>query len=223
MLDEYIMLQRQEQSAYHRKQTAYKKYAAAREECSKAYDAMQAAWNECNSARKILNQEYRAMKETSARFREVWSGYERVSEPYKADITRLREAANTEHYAMIDCFKNATDSFLSGDKAKASELSREGRAHKERRDELNAEVKKLCEELQSAKQNAELRAQRTDPTAFHAAKDAYKKAKYEHVGKEKEFESLKAERDRLKAEFEAAKEEHTRAKNQYQEKLRGTK
>lgn len=220
MQDEYIRLQSQERKAYHQRQTAFKKYAVARDKCSKAYDAMQSAWNERESTRKTLNREYKAMKETSARFREVWNGYENVSEGYKADVTRLRELANTEHYEMIDCFKKATDCYLSGDKASASEWSQKGHAHKERRNELNSEVGKLCEELRSIKQNTDTRAQRTDSTAFHTAKDAYEKAKSEHIAKEKEFKRLQAERDRLKAEFDTAKAEHDRAKDEYYKKLK---
>lgn len=101
--------------------------------------------------------------------------------------------------------------------------SQEGHDHKERRDELNAEISELAREVKDARRDAEYRAPKTDFSAFHRAKDVFERAKSSHESTQAEFKRLKAERDRLKAEFDSAQEEHAHLKEEFQRKLEEVK
>ena len=98
-------------------------------------------------------------------------------------------------------------------------LAEEGREHKARRDELNAEISELCREVKEAKQNAQWRASKTDSFAFKSAKATFTTAKEQHESAQAEFKRLKDERDHIKREFDAAHAEHKRLKSQFEQKL----
>ena len=212
-------LKSEEQAAFRRKQSAWKDYADAKECANTAHDEMESAWQERCRAREEMNHEFEIMQITSARYKEIWDEYGRIRDYNNSRIELLRYDADYEHREMQMCFDNASSEYSYGDKSMAPVYAEEGREHKERRDELNAEISELIAEIRNAKEHAQYAAPRTNADAFHRAKDRFEDAKSVHQAAEREFKNRKAERDRLKAIFEEAQAEHTRTKEAFQNRL----
>ena len=216
-------LKSREQDAFQCKQSAFQRYADARNHCNDAHDAMQAAWEARCSAREEMNREYEEMQRASENYREVWDEYGRIRDYNNSRIESLKWEADREHQEMQNCFDRASFEYQYGDKSMAPVYSQEGYKHKERRNELNAEISELAREVKEARQNAEWRAPKTDSSAFHRAKEVFERAKSRHESAQAEFKRLKAERDRLKGTFDSLQAEHTRLKEEFQKKLEEVK
>lgn len=212
-------LKTREQEAFSLKQNAWKKYDEAKTRCSELHDAMQSAWNERVSARDVMNHEYEAMQNDNNNYRAVWDEYGRIRDYNNAKIESLRSEADYEHREMIRCFDQASSCYQYGDKSEAPYWSEQGHSHKNLRDQLNCQISELCREVKAAKQNAEMRANKTNSSAFHRAKEAFNDAKNRHEAFQAGFKRLKAERDQLKLEFHRAEAEHRKLKEQFQRKL----
>ena len=212
-------LKTREQEAFSFKQNAWKKYDEAKTRCSELHDAMQSAWNERVSARDVMNHEYEAMQNDNNNYRAVWDEYGRIRDYNNAKIESLRSEADYEHREMIRCFDQASSCYQYGDKSEAPYWSEQGHSHKNLRDQLNCQISELCREVKAAKQNAEMRANKTNSSAFHRAKEAFSDAKNRHEAFQTGFKRLKAERDQLKLEFHRAEAEHRKLKEQFQRKL----
>lgn len=216
-------LKSREQDAFQRKQAAFQRYKEAKDRASDIHDEMESAWQERSSAREEMNHEYEEMQRNSEYYREVWDEYGRIRDDNNSRIESLKWEADREHQEMISCFDQASSEYEYGDKSMAPVYSQEGHEHKERRDEINAEISELAREVREARQNAEWRAPKTDSSAFHRAKEAFERAKSRHESIQAEFKRAKAERDRLKAEFDSLHEEHLRLKEEFQRKLEEVK
>lgn len=212
-------LKTREQEAFSLKQNAWKKYDEAKTRCSELHDAMQSAWNERVSARDVMNREYEAMQNDNNNYRAVWDEYGRIRDYNNAKIESLRSEADYEHREMIRCFDQASSCYQYGDKSEAPYWSEQGHSHKNLRDQLNCQISELCREVKAAKQNAEMRANKTNSSAFHRAKEAFNDAKNRHEAFQAGFKRLKAERDQFKLEFHRAEAEHRKLKEQFQRKL----
>ena len=212
-------LKTREQEAFSLKQNAWKKYDEAKTRCSELHDAMQSAWNERVSARDVMNREYEAMQNDNNNYRAVWDEYGRIRDYNNAKIEGLRSEADYEHREMIRCFDQASSCYQYGDKSEAPYWSEQGHSHKNLRDQLNCQISELCREVKAAKQNAEMRANKTNSSAFHRAKEAFDDAKNRHEAFQAGFKRLKAERDQFKLEFHRAEAEHRKLKEQFQRKL----
>ena len=212
-------LKTREQDAFSLKQNAWKKYDEAKTRCSELHDAMQSAWNERVSARDVMNREYEAMQNDNNNYRAVWDEYGRIRDYNNAKIEGLRSEADYEHREMIRCFDQASSCYQYGDKSEAPYWSEQGHSHKNLRDQLNCQISELCREVKAAKQNAEMRANKTNSSAFHRAKEAFDDAKNRHEAFQAGFKRLKAERDQFKLEFHRAEAEHRKLKEQFQRKL----
>lgn len=212
-------LKTREQEAFSFKQNAWKKYDEAKTRCSELHDAMQSAWNERVSARDVMNREYEAMQNDNNNYRAVWDEYGRIRDYNNAKIENLRSEADYEHREMIRCFDQASSCYQYGDKSEAPYWSEQGHSHKNLRDQLNCQISELCREVKAAKQNAEMRANKTNSSAFHRAKEAFDDAKNKHEAFQAGFKRLKAERDQFKLEFHRAEAEHRKLKEQFQRKL----
>lgn len=212
-------LKTREQEAFSFKQNAWKKYDEAKTRCSELHDAMQSAWNERVSARDVMNHEYEAMQNDNNNYRAVWDEYGRIRDYNNAKIESLRSEADYEHREMIRCFDQASSCYQYGDKSEAPYWSEQGHSHKNLRDQLNCQISELCREVKAAKQNAEMRANKTNSSAFHRAKEAFDDAKNRHEAFQAGFKRLKAERDQFKLEFHRAEAEHRKLKEQFQRKL----
>ena len=212
-------LKTREQEAFSLKQNAWKKYDEAKTRCSELHDAMQSAWNERVSARDVMNHEYEAMQNDNNNYRAVWDEYGRIRDYNNAKIESLRSEADYEHREMIRCFDQASSCYQYGDKSEAPYWSEQGHSHKNLRDQLNCQISELCREVKAAKQNAEMRANKTNSSAFHRAKEAFDDAKNRHEAFQAGFKRLKAECDQFKLEFHRAEAEHRKLKEQFQRKL----
>lgn len=212
-------LKAREQDAFRRKQVSFQNYIDAKNRANAAHDAMQTAWKERCSAREEMNHEYEDMQRSSNNYHEVWNEYGRIRDVNNARIESLRQEADYEHREMQDCFERASSCYQYGNKSEAPYWSSQGHDHKNRRDSINEEVSRLCQEVKSAKQDAEWRAPKTDSSAFRIAKNAFNNAKSRHESAEAEFKRLKAERDHYKAKFDSAQAEYLRLKEEFQEKL----
>lgn len=212
-------LKSREQDAFQRKQAAFERYADARDRCNAAHDVMQSAWEERCSTREEMNREYERMQHASDHYREIWDEYGRIRDANNYEIERLRAEADYEHQQMVYCFERASDCYENDNKPEAPYWSQQGHDHQDRRNSINEEVRRLCQEVKSARQDAEWRAPKTDSSAFHRAKDAFERAKSRHEAAQAEFKRLKADRDRYKAEFNSAQAEHAHLKDEFQRKL----
>ena len=208
-----------EQEAFSLKQNAWKKYDEAKTRCSELHDAMQSAWDKRVSTRDVMNREYEAMQNDNNNYRAVWDEYGRIRDYNNAKIESLRSEADYEHREMIRCFDQASSCYQYGNKSEAPYWSEQGHSHKNLRDQLNYQVSELCREVKAAKQNAEMRANKTNSSAFHRAKEAFDDAKNKHEAFQAGFKRLKAERDQFKLEFHRAEAEHRKLKEQFQRKL----
>ncbi|MDO5451870.1 MAG: DUF1771 domain-containing protein [Candidatus Saccharibacteria bacterium] len=209
----------EEQTAFQRKQSAWARYAEARNRTNVAHNVMESAWEERCKAREEMNREYELMQSSSERYREVWDEYGRIRDYNNSRIESLHYEADSEHQEMQRCFEQASSEYQYGDKSMAPVYSQEGHEHKNRRDELNAEISALGREVKEAKNNAMQRAHRTNSSAFQSAKASFEQAKARHEAAQARFKSLKAERDEAKAEFDSAQAEHKRLKEEFQSRL----
>ncbi len=209
----------EEQAAFQRKQAAWAAFDDARNRTRAAYEVMQAAWKERRDARDEMEREYTALCDASAYYHEVWDGYTRLRSENNSRIRSIRRKANSEHAKMKRCFDQACFEYENGDKSDARAHSIDGRAHKEERDKLNAEVAELARAIRDARADAEQRAPKVDNSAFLSAKTKFEQAKERHKAALAEFKIVKTEKERLKVEFEAAQAEHECLK----EKLRQCK
>lgn len=212
-------LKAEQDVAFRRKQEAYQNYERAKESTDSAHDIMQNAWDERVRARERMNQEFERRKAGFEHRDAVWEDYARIRDYNNSQIESLKHDADYEHRAMQDYFDRASDAYAYGDKSEAPILSQEGHEHKARRDELNAEISRLANEVKSAKASAEMHAPGIDSSSFEYAKAEFERQKAIHESAQTEFKNQKAERDRLKQIFDALQEEHARCQEAFRNKL----
>lgn len=216
-------LKQEEQEAFRRKQAAWDRLVKARELTDAAHDEMERAWEKRLNAREIMNREFEAMKSAREVADDVWGEYKRIREANSYQIDSLRAEADREHEEMIRCFEQASTEYECGDKSMAPVYSEEGHQHQDRRNELNAEVHDLIQEIRDAKQHAEWTAPNSSGSSFSSAKAEFESAKAEHEALQARFKRFKEDRDRYKAEFDAAKAEHERLKEEFHKRLEAVK
>ncbi len=212
-------LKSEDRLLFQAKQAAWARWHDAQERANDAYDISQEAWNARVSAKETMNCEYNRIVESSDNYRDVWDEYGRIRDYNNSHIESLRSEADYEHQQMQECFEQASYAYESGDKASAPYYSQQGHEHKDRRNELNAEISALANEVKEARQNAERRAPKTDNSMFRNAKAEFDRAKAEHQAREAEFKRLKAERDRLRVEFDNLNKQHKQAKEAFKRRL----
>lgn len=207
------------QEAFVRKQAAFQKYIDAKNRANAAHDKMQLAWDRRVTAREEMNREYNSMQQSKGSRDAIWADFNRVRQGNSSRIDQLRQEADMEHEMMKNCFDSASAAYEYGNKADAPMYASEGRMHKDRRDDLNAEVGRLIQEINNAKANAKWQTSSSHGNSFQSAKSNFNSAKMLHESAETEFKNAKAERDAYKAEFDSAQAEFERLKNECQRKL----
>ena len=216
-------LKAEQQSLFEQKQVAFQKFKDLQEQTNTAHDAMQSAWDERVSTRERMNAEFEARQSAYSHRNLVWDEYGRIRDYNNSRIESLKYEADAEHRAMQDCFERASDAYQYGDKSEAPYYSQEGHAHKDRRDELNAEISELAREVKQAKANAEALAPRIDSSAFNYAKSAFESAKARHESAQAEFKRLKGRRDSAKSEFDQLQARFKQAQDAFNRKLEEVK
>lgn len=212
-------LRSEEQSLFQAKQSAWQRWHDAQERTNAAYDLSQEAWNTRVSAKETMSHEYNQMVRNSDNYRDVWDEYGRIRDYNNSCIESLKSEADYEHQQMQECFNQASLAYESGDKASAPYYSQLGHEHKDRRNELNAEISELANKVKEARRNAEWLAPKTDSSEFHAAKAEFDHAKSEHQRLDAEFKRLKEESKRLKTEFDNLNNQYKQAKEAFQKRL----
>lgn len=212
-------LKAEQQSLFEQKQAAFQRFKDLQEQTNSAHDVMQAAWEERIRARERMNSEFEARKSAYDNRNSVWDEYARIRDYNNSRIESLKYEADAEHRAMQDCFERASNAYQYGNKSEAPYYSQEGHEHKDRRDELNAEISEFARKVKQAKANAEASAPRVDSSAFNHAKSAFESAKVRHESAQAEFKRLKAMRDSAKAEFDRLQSQFKQAQAAFQRKL----
>ena len=207
------------QEAFVRKQAAFQKYVDAKNRANEAHDRMQSAWDQRVAAREEMNREFESMQQSKDSRDAIWADFNRVCQENSSRIDQIRREADMEHEMMKNCFDSASAAYEYGNKADAPMYASEGHMHKDRRDDLNAEVGRLIQEINNAKANAKWQTSSSHGNSFQSAKSNFNNAKMLHESAEAEFKSAKAERDAYKAEFDSAQAEFERLKNECQRKL----
>jgi len=207
------------QEAFARKQVAFQKYVDARNRANEAHDRMQSAWDQRVAAREEMNREFESMQQSKDSRDAIWADFNRLCQENSSRINQIRQEADMEHEMMKNCFDSASAAYEYGNKADAPMYASEGHMHKDRRDDLNAEVGRLIQEINNAKANAKWQTSSSHGNSFQSAKSNFNSAKMLHESAETEFKNAKAERDAYKAEFDSAQAEFERLKNECQRKL----
>ena len=184
---------------------------------------MQSAWDERTRAREHMNREFEARRSAYSHRDSIWDEYGHIRDYNNSKIESLKHKADAEHRAMQNCFEQASNAYQYGNKSEAPYYSRQGHEHKDRRDELNAEISELAREVKQAKANAEASAPREDFSAFNYAKSAFESAKARHESAQAEFKRLKAQRDSAKAEFDRLQDQFKQAQIVFQRRLKEIK
>lgn len=207
------------QEAFGRKQAAFQKYVDARNRANEAHDKMQSAWDQRVAAREEMNREFESMQQSKDSRDAIWADFNRLCQENSSRINQIRQEADMEHEMMKNCFDSASAAYEYGNKADAPMYASEGHMHKDRRDDLNAEVGRLIQEINNAKANAKWQTSSSHGNSFQSAKSNFNNAKMLHESAETEFKNAKAERDAYKAEFDSAQAEFERLKDECQRKL----
>lgn len=216
-------LKAEQQSLFEQKQAAFQKFKDLQDRTNAAHDAMQSAWEERTRTRERMNSEFEARKSAYSHRNSVWDEYGRIRDYNNSRIESLKCEADAEHRAMQNCFERASNTYQYGDKSEAPMWSQEGHEHKDRRDELNAEISELAREVKQAKANAEASAPKVDSSAFNYAKSVFESAKARHESAQTEFKRLKALRDSAKAEFDRLQVQFKQAQATFNRRLEGIK
>ena len=166
-----------------------------------------------------MNREFESMQQSKDSRDAIWADFNRLCQENSSRINQIRQEADMEHEMMKNCFDSASAAYEYGNKADAPMYASEGHMHKDRRDDLNAEVGRLIQEINNAKANAKWQTSSSHGNSFQSAKSNFNNAKMLHESAETEFKNAKAERDAYKAEFDSAQAEFERLKNECQRKL----
>lgn len=216
-------LKAKQQSLFEQKQATFQRFKDLQERTNVAHDVMQSAWDERTCAREHMNREFEARQSAYSHRDSVWEEYGRIRDYNNSRIESLKYEADAEHRAMQDCFEQASNAYQYGDKSEAPYYSQQGHEHKDRRDELNAEISELAREVKQAKTNAEASAPKISSYAFDSAKSVFESAKARHESVQAEFKRLKAMRDSTKAEFDHLQAQFKQAQSAFQRKLEEVK
>ncbi len=216
-------LKAEQQVLFEQKQAAFQRFKDLQNQVNAAHDVVQSTWEERVQARKRMNSEFEARKSAYDNRDAVWKEYGRIRDYNNARIESLKYEADNEHRAMQDCFERASNAYQYGDKSEAPYYSQEGYEHRERRDELNAEISELAREVRQARENAEALAPRVDSSAFNSARADFESAKARHESAVTEFKRLKAMRDSAKAEFDRLQGQFKQAQVAFKQKLEEVK
>lgn len=192
----------EEAAVFQQKQTAWFAYDKAKVRVRMMYEEMMEAWEKrCNAMRK-MTREYKRLQDLNAQRNEAWNEFNRIRAYNTSRISSLRDEATMEHQDMLRCFGQAHFEYHRGSKALAKTFSEAGHEHESRRNELNAEVAKLIQEIKAAREKAK-GMPKADPSMYKFLKSTFEELKKDHELARAEFKKAQAERDRAKADFDS--------------------
>ncbi len=191
----------EEVAAFQQKQTAWFAYDKAKVRVRMMYEEMMEAWEKRCNAMREMTREYKRLQDLNAQRNEAWSEFNRIRAHNTSRISSLRDEATMEHQDMLRCFGQAHFEYHNGSKALAKTFSEAGHEHEGRRNELNAEVAKLIQEIRAARKKA--KGIKADPSMYKFLKSTFEKLKKDHELARAEFKRAQAERDKAKADFDS--------------------
>ncbi len=221
MSQDYLLeqLRQTRQRAFDRKQEAFANYQVLRDRANNLFAALQQANQEYDDARARMNSEFSRLKNYRDHHDSVWQDYSHRRDRLIGEIEDLRDRADQAHAQMGDCFERAHNEYEYGNKAEAAYWSAQGKSCRETRDDLNAQVQQLREELKSAKADAEYKAPRPDSSTFYQAKERFGQVKSKQAQAHTSFKQAKADRDAARATFDQLQKEYEKAQKDFQEHL----
>lgn len=197
-----------------RKNDIRHEYREYRKKCNETYEKMQDAWAERVSARERLVNEYKRRQRLNKSGEQAWAEYINIRDVNNALIAKLKPEADSEHRMMHDAYEKASLEREHGNRHAAMVFSTEGRAHQEKRSELNDKISELAHEISAARQRAETRTSRNTSLSYKEAKEAFEAAKAHHEKVQKRYKKLKAKRNQLRTDYDLAKASYDRICNQ---------
>lgn len=203
-------LKSEEETAFHRKQEAYKRYQEAKNQADTAYREQQASWDKVSHARTEMNRAYEERQHARKNNDDVWNEYKRIRDSNNSQISYLKAQADSLYNNMSSAFGRASDAYNYGNKSDAKIYSNEGKDYQAQLKSVNAQISRLGQEVKDARAHAEAYGSKTDSSGFDSAKNKFEDAKSAHKPVEAKFKSAKAERERLHSEFKALNEEYKR-------------
>lgn len=216
-------LKAEEETAFCRKQEAYKRYQEAKNRTDAAYREQQESWNQVTIARNEMNQAYNERQYTRRDNDSVWSEYKRIRNNNNSQISYLKAQADSLYNNMSSAFGRASDAYNYGNKSDAKIYSNEGKDYQAQLKSINAQISRLGQEVKDARAHAEAYGSKTDSSGFNSAKNKFENAKSAHKLIEAKFKSAKAERERLYSEFKVLNEEYKRKASAFRSALANKK
>ena len=166
-----------------------------------AREQMDEAWQKRADARERMNHEYDLRKYEREYHDMIWKNFREIRDRNSESIKLLREKSDAEHAEMVSCFSKANEAREKGDFETAEEHAAEGKKHREARNIINRDTKKLINEIKVVKQYAYKNGRKADSWAYELAKKEYEKYKELHEKAKKEFYKKKDECAQAEKDF----------------------
>ena len=171
-------LRQLEQKAYVCKQAMHEKWLNIKNRTDSAFQIKQVCQRELNEAREKMNYEYEYMQSSRNEYQREWDSYKNICSYNTSRINSLKNETDSEHHSMQYCYSQASSEYHYGDKSRASSYAKEAKMHKNKRDQLNSEIKYLIQEIQNSKPN-KIRKHTVENTNFQVAKNIFARKKNE--------------------------------------------
>ncbi len=210
-------LQAKEWKTFEYKKIVLKIQDECRDEMNAAFEEMNRAWMNRCVAEDVLNTKFEELQELRDQS-PVWCAYKQFRAEKNEVIAPIRTEMDAEHDLAVKRTMDSMEAFQDGLGDEAKELSEEANEHRRRRDELNAKINSIIQEIRDEKAKAEAESP-IDDAEFVAAKSEYDDAKKKHYWAHEKYLAKKAEYEDFKNYVEEAKAEHREATRAYEEYL----
>ncbi|MBR3228960.1 hypothetical protein IKF67_01870 [Candidatus Saccharibacteria bacterium] len=207
-------LRQQEEAAYNRQAEAWDNLVKARKATNKAYRNMEEAWQQMLTDREIMKHEFEIYDACKAEIQPFWNHFKHIRSINEPKMEALREEASEEHFKMKMAIKRAEKKCRNGEDASAER--EEAKIHETRRNELNAQVRELKQEIKCAKLRAKEEDEKVDRSCYEEATERYNNSKARHQDLAAHYKAMKAWRTECEKEYEEASTEHKRIKVELQ-------
>lgn len=206
-------LKEKERKQFCRKQAAWNRLQEAKKNTKNVYDEKQEAYEELARKREEMNRRFEIMASAREESNRVWGEYRRIAEELSSKKSELIKESNKEHAEMQECFRKAKDDYRQG--GNVHHFLELGREHKEARNKINREVKKLSEMLVEEKEKALKTAPEVDFPAYQEAREEYESAKERFNLLNEVFKKLNATKEEFGHDFTREQKEYLRIKEEY--------
>ena len=207
-------LRQQEQAAYDRQAKAWDNLVKARKATNKAYRNMDEAWQQMLTDREIMKHEFEIYDACKAEIQPFWDKFKHIRRVNEPKIDALHEESCEEHFKMKMAIKRAEKKCRNGEDASAER--EEAKIHETRRNELNAQVRELKQEIKCAKLRAKEEDEKVDRGCYEEATERYNASKAKHQDLAAHYKAMKSRRIECEQEYDEASAMHKRIKVELQ-------